>query len=86
MKLNDKAKVYDKVRKHIIKAEKELGAPPPIKLPYMPDVNNLDALRGFYKQLKESAVASSEWYAREKEISGVRFIFEMAGEDMHGTA
>lgn len=85
-KLSDKAKVYDKIRDHILNAERELGQPPQLLAPYMPNVKDFDSVRAFYRMLKESAVKNSEWYSREKEISEVRFIFEMAGENMHGTA
>lgn len=82
MKLAEKAKVYDQVRKHIIKAERDLGSPPPINIPYMPDVRDFDSVRGFYKAMKESASEQAEWYASEKEIMRVRHIFEDIGEDM----
>ncbi len=82
MKLAEKAKVYDIIRTHIINAERELGSPPPINIPYMPDVRDFDSVRGFYKAMKESASEQAEWYASEKEISRVRHIFENIGEDM----
>lgn len=82
MKLAEKSKVYDEIRSHILSAEKELGNPPPLSVPYMPDVSDDDAVRSFYKHLKNSAVEHAEWYSREKEISRVRHIFENAGEDM----
>jgi len=82
MKLAEKAKVYDEIRNHIINAEKELGNPPPINIPYMPDVRDFDSVRGFYKAMKESASEQAEWNASEKEISRVRHIFEDIGEDM----
>jgi len=82
MKLAEKAKVYDQIRNHIINAEKELGKPPPINLPYMPNVGDFDSIRGFYKALKDDAIKYSEWFAREKEITMVRHIFEDMGEDM----
>ena len=82
MKLAEKAKVYDEIRKHIINAENELGRPPKMSIPYLPDMGDDDAIRGFHKHLKDSAVEHAEWCAREKEISRVRHIFENIGEDM----
>ncbi len=82
MKLAEKAEVYDQIRNHIINAEKELGTPPKLNLPYTPDVRDFDSVRGFYKAIKEGAIEHSEWFAREKEISRVRHIFEDIGEDM----
>ena len=82
MNTEDKVKAYDQIRKHIINAEKELGNPPAMSIPYMPDVSDDDSVRGFYKHLKNSAVEHAEWYAREREISRVRQIFENIGEDM----
>jgi len=82
MNTKDKVKAYDQIRKHILNAEKELGTPPSMRIPYLPDVRDGDSVRGFYRHLKESAVAHAEWFAREKEISMVRHIFEDMGEDM----
>jgi len=82
MNTKDKVKAYDQIRKHIINAENELGRPPAMRIPYMPDVSDSDAVRSFYKHLKQSAVEHAEWYASEKEISRVRHIFEDMGEDM----
>lgn len=82
MNIKDKVKAYDQIRKHIIQAERDLGSPPPINLPYMPDVRDFDSVRGFYKAMKEGAEEYSEWFAREKEITMVRHIFEDMGEDM----
>jgi len=82
MNTKDKVKAYDQIRKHILNAENELGAPPTMIMPYMPDPSDSDAVRDFYKHLKNSAVEHAEWYAREKEISMVRHIFENMGEDM----
>jgi len=82
MNTKDKVKAYDQIRKHILNAENELGHPPSMRIPYMPDVSDSDSVSGFYRHLKESAVAHAEWYAREKEISRVRHIFENIGEDM----
>jgi len=86
MKLAEKAKVYDEIRKHIINAENELGKPPSMRIPYMPDVSDDGAVRSFYKHLKESAVEHAEWFAREKEISRIRHIFENIGEDMRSVS
>lgn len=86
MNTEDKVKAYDQIRKHIINAEKELGNPPAMSIPYMPDVSDDDAVRGFYKHLKNSAVEHAEWYAREREISRVRHIFENIGEDMRSVS
>ena len=82
MNTKDKVKAYDHIRTHVLNAEKELGHPPSISIPYMPDINNFDAVSGFYKHLKESAVEQAEWHASNKEISRVRHIFEDIGEDM----
>jgi len=82
MKLAEKAKVYDQIRNHIINAEKELGKPPSMRIPYLPDVRDGDSVHDFYRHLKNSAVEHAEWFAREKEISRVRHIFEDMGEDM----
>lgn len=82
MKLAEKAKVYDQVRKHIIQVERELGSPPLLSIPYMPDVRDFDSVRGFYKAMKECTVEHAEWFASQKEISRVRHIFEDMGEDM----
>ncbi len=82
MNTKDKVKAYDQIRKHILNAEKELGLPPTISIPYMPDVSDFDSVNGFYKQLKVTAVEQAEWHASEKEISRVRHIFENIGEDM----
>ncbi len=82
MNIKDKVKAYDQIRNHIINAENALGTPPSMSIPYMPDVSNTDAVRGFYKHLKNSAVEHAEWFAREKEISRVKHIFEDMGEDM----
>jgi len=83
MKLAEKAKVYDIIRTHILNAEKELGNPPKMSIPYLPNMDDDgSSVRAFYKHLKTSAVEHAEWYSAEKELSRIRHIFEIAGEDM----
>ncbi len=83
MKPAEKAKVYDIIRTHILNAERELGNPPKMSIPYLPNMDDDgSSVRAFYKHLKTSAVEQAEWYSREKEISRIRHIFEIAGEDM----
>jgi len=87
MNTKDKVKVYDIIRLHIINAERELGNPPKMSIPYLPNMDDDgSSVRAFYRHLKASAVEHAEWFASEKEISNVRHIFEIAGEDMRSVS